>query len=371
MSDEQQQQQTDTAERPNGDGIQVTDQDANLPALAKGARNVQMGEQGLVPKDFLEMWQIAATLAKSDLVPKDYKGKPANVFVALEMGHELGLPMMFAVQNIAVINGRGSMWGDAMLAMVDNSGLLMDMEERFEGEFPTDGFRAICMTVRAGDRTGRKPRTVVREFSMADAKAAGLYPGKEDSAWKKYPKRMLQMRARGFNLRDNFSDRLKGLMLQEELEAIDITPTPGNQPPEPDPLQEKLDAAKNKTHPLAPAAPAAEQPKDAKPAVSQALGEAIEQVNALITRMNQEITPGAGLEALRQKTKQGNLQGLSVEKLHEVAKYMEEALTVAAKAKQSPEKAAACICTDPEVGDPDCKAEKHTPTKRGSTRKLV
>ena len=51
-------------------------------------------------------------------------------------------------------------------------------------------------------------------FSEQDAKVAGLW-GKS-GPWKQYPKRMLQMRARGFNLRDNFADILGGLITAEE-----------------------------------------------------------------------------------------------------------------------------------------------------------
>ena len=56
-------------------------------------------------------------IARSDLAPKDYKGKPENVAVAIAMGMELGVSPMQAIQGIAVINGRPSVWGDLMLAL--------------------------------------------------------------------------------------------------------------------------------------------------------------------------------------------------------------------------------------------------------------
>jgi len=51
-------------------------------------------------------------------------------------------------------------------------------------------------------------------FSVEDAKRAGLW-GKQ-GPWQAYPKRMLQMRARGFALRDAYPDVLKGLITTEE-----------------------------------------------------------------------------------------------------------------------------------------------------------
>jgi hypothetical protein len=50
---------------------------------------------------------------------------------------------------------------------------------------------------------------------MDDAKAAGLL-GKQ-GPWSQYPKRMRQMRARGFALRDVFPDVLKGMPVAEEV----------------------------------------------------------------------------------------------------------------------------------------------------------
>jgi hypothetical protein len=50
---------------------------------------------------------------------------------------------------------------------------------------------------------------------MDDAKAAGLM-GKQ-GPWTNYPKRMRQMRARGFAVRDVFPDVLKGIPVAEEL----------------------------------------------------------------------------------------------------------------------------------------------------------
>ena len=64
---------------------------------------------------------------------------------------------------------------------------------------------------------------IKRTFSVADAKRAGLW-GKS-GPWQQYPDRMLQMRARGFALRDAFPDALRGLISQEE--AQDMPPAQG------------------------------------------------------------------------------------------------------------------------------------------------
>ena len=53
---------------------------------------------------------------------------------------------------------------------------------------------------------------------MEDAKRAGLY-GKQ-GPWQQYPKRMLQMRARAWALRDVFPDVLRGVHVAEEAQDL-------------------------------------------------------------------------------------------------------------------------------------------------------
>lgn len=182
---------------------------------AGDVRQMNMGKGGLVPRPetFGDMMEVAKLLAKSTFVPHDYKGKPGDVLAAIMMGGELGLKPMAALQNIAVINGRPSVWGDAMLAIVRAHPLCEDVQEEVE-EVGGGEMIATCRV----KRRGQSP--VVRTFSVEDAKRAGLWNKK--GPWTAYPKRMLQMRARAFALRDAFPDLLRGLGVVEEV--MDITP---------------------------------------------------------------------------------------------------------------------------------------------------
>jgi hypothetical protein len=155
---------------------------------------------------FNELVQFAQMAAKSKLVPPDYRGQPESVMLAVQLGSELGLSPMQSIQNIAVIGSRPTVWGDAMLALVLAHPDCEDVVEAVEND------TAIC-TVK---RRGRAP--IVRRFSIPDAKQAQLW-GKA-GPWTTYPERMLQMRARGFALRDAFPDVLKGLISAEEARDI-------------------------------------------------------------------------------------------------------------------------------------------------------
>lgn len=164
-------------------------------------------QRGFAPTTMGEAMQFSEMLASSSMVPKAYQGKANDVLVAIQWGYEMGLAPMQSLQNIAVINGKPSVYGDAMMALVQASPVCEDVEEYFEGE-GTPNPVAVCVA----KRKGRKP--VETRFSVEDAKRAGLW-GK-GGPWTAYPKRMLQMRARGFALRDAFPDVLKGMISVEE-----------------------------------------------------------------------------------------------------------------------------------------------------------
>lgn len=163
------------------------------------------------PRTLEEAMKFCEIMANSDLVPGGYKGKPGNIMVAIQMGNEIGLTPMRALRCIAVINGRASMWGDEMLAMVQASPLCEYVDESESTEKV-----GICKTKRKGCVEQ------VSTFTLEDAKRAGLL-GKQ-GPWQQHTGRMLKLRARGFGLRDTFADVLAGLVTVEE--ALDIPEEP-------------------------------------------------------------------------------------------------------------------------------------------------
>lgn len=158
----------------------------------------------LAPKSLDEALRFADMLSMSSIIPKDFANNPGNIIVAIQWGMELGLQPMQAMQSIAVINGRPALWGDAVIALVRSSPLCEYVYESLDGDVAT------CRVKRRGEDEQS------RNFTMADAKAAGL-TGKS-GPWTQYPKRMLQLRARAFALRDVFPDVLRGMPVAEEVQ---------------------------------------------------------------------------------------------------------------------------------------------------------
>jgi hypothetical protein len=184
-------------------------------ALPKTAPiEISLDQHGVQLRSFDEMARFCKAIINSGLAPKGFNS-PEAVMVAVQHGLELGLAPMQALQSIAVVNGKPVIYGDTALALATAHPAFLDIEETVEGNVAT------C-AVKRRDRSA-----VVRTFSEADAKKAGLW-GKA-GPWQQYPNRMLQMRARSWALRDAFPDALRGLGIREEVADYQIKQARGRE----------------------------------------------------------------------------------------------------------------------------------------------
>jgi hypothetical protein len=228
--------------------------DVVKPSLAAGGKITP-----IIPQDFDACWRLGSAISSAGMGPKGMSAE--QITIAIVQGLEVGLTPMAAVQSIAVVNNRPTIWGDGAIALVRASGKLESISETVAGE--GDKMVATCSVKRKGEEEA------VRTFSAAEAKTAGLW---DKDIWKKYPKRMLAMRARAYALRDVFADVLKGLAITEEVQDYDIKDvTPPKPPAPPKPTQEAQDEQevpeKAKTPPKPEAAP------ESRPEVEDAIVE--------------------------------------------------------------------------------------------------
>ena len=201
----------------NTDNVKTEELAVTKTAAIKAPIN--FGEQGVQLASLEDAFRFANAVAASGFAPRGME-KPEAILVAIQLGAELGLTPMSALQNIAVINGRPAIYGDAALALVRSSGLLEVFREEEIGEAGKDTQGVKVTAKRKGFDEASET------FTVADAKLAKLWA--KSGPWTDYPKRMLKFRARGFILRDLFGDVLKGLRTMEEVRdtpnEINVTP---------------------------------------------------------------------------------------------------------------------------------------------------
>lgn len=179
-------------------------------------------------------WETAEMISGSELVPKDYIGKPQNTFLAIQTGRSLGLDPFQSVKHLYTVNGRTSIFGDMMLALAKGHKEYDDCIEEFgplvdagkdHGMLPEF---AKCTIKRKDGKTD-----VVSVYTLVDArhnpnfnkfnKNFSTSKWTEPGTWMRNGKRMMQMRARSFSLRDAFPDKLSGIYDEYEIQEIQET----------------------------------------------------------------------------------------------------------------------------------------------------
>lgn len=198
--------------------VELTDR-AALRDRVLGQRQRPAGLEMRGLDDYL---RLAEVLAKSEIVPTAYRGKPADIVVAMGMGAELGLSPFNALMSIYVVQGRPSLYVEAAIAIVRASGELEALEVEGTDE------RATCRTARRGQGE------VTLTFTMEDAKKLGLT---RNATWASQPGWMLQCRAIGRALHRLFPDLLRGVGIVDPagrpVEQGDGAPSPQGEPAPP------------------------------------------------------------------------------------------------------------------------------------------
>ncbi len=214
---------------------------ANIVAMKTGASLSPIYPQSIEEVYRLSKMALTAGMLKpqktgygDNAAYEDAEAVLARGTMIIMQGMELGVPPMQAVQLLAMINGRIVAHSEAVPGLLLAKGF--KIKETWSGaEMADDWTCTIELTRPDGEKH-------TASFSVKDAKQAGLWDqaptktayGKtkpNDSAWFRYPKRMIKARALGFAGKDGGADALKGIQIQEEAEDImrvsnmrDITP---------------------------------------------------------------------------------------------------------------------------------------------------
>ncbi len=99
--------------------------DEQLPAVAEPRHPAPL----VGANAFQLMAHQAKELSKSGIIPKDYRGRPANILAAWLMGREYGWDAMQAMRHGNVIEGKWDLSPEAALGMVRRAGHSVQAEE--------------------------------------------------------------------------------------------------------------------------------------------------------------------------------------------------------------------------------------------------
>jgi len=167
--------------------------------------------------------RAAKALAKSTLVPKEYRGGEegiANCLVALNMANRIGADPLMVMQNLIVIHGKPTWSAQFLIATVNTSGRFTALRFEFFGEPNTDSWGCRAWAIEKSTNE----KLVGTDITIALAKKEGWY-GKNGSKWQTMPQQMLMYRAGSWWARAYAPELSMGLHTAEEIrDIIDINP---------------------------------------------------------------------------------------------------------------------------------------------------
>lgn len=175
---------------------------------------------------FNELFKIGSVMSKTQLVPDNYRNKPEDCTIAIDIANRNGMSPLSVMQNLYVVKGKPTWSGQACIAMLRASKEYEHVKPVMVGERNTDGWGCYFKAIDKSDGEVAKGTLVTIQM----AKDEGWY-SKPGSKWPTMPEQMLQYRAAAFFARIYMPNALMGFGVEGEAE--DISPVPVQAPPDP------------------------------------------------------------------------------------------------------------------------------------------
>jgi len=194
-------------DHPGAEVVHLPEQPREAAALAPVMETLGLPS----PAEFAALKGMSEQLAMSNLVPRTLWGKPADVFLILLTGRDLGIGATMALQRVNVIEGKPSIAAELMVALILRAGY------RIWPDPSNDATKATAHAIRDGQELSAT-------FTREEATKAQLV---NKDNWKKYPKAMLWARAVSALARQSFPDVLMGVSYTPDELGADIDPETG------------------------------------------------------------------------------------------------------------------------------------------------
>lgn len=193
-----------------------------MQTMPTGAMAMPAAQGGMMtifsdPQTFAAAMQMAETLSRSTIIPREYQGNPSNCMIAVEMSVRLNTSPMMVMQHLHVIQGRPAWSAQWIIAMINNSRkykTVLQYEMGYAAE--DDGLSCYAWAI---DHAGNK--VTGPKITMKMAKAEG-WVGKNGSKWQSMPGVMIQYRAASFFGRVNCPEMIMGIYSQDEVLEMDL-----------------------------------------------------------------------------------------------------------------------------------------------------
>jgi hypothetical protein len=184
---------------------------SNVATISTGVSGLAMMEKAL---------KFSEIMAQADIIPAHYRGKTANVFIAVQSALRMNLDPMHVMQNTFVISGRLGMVSSFAISLANGSGLFdSGISYKIEGKGDDLKVTAFANLKKSG-------REISYTITMREAIAEGWT---KNAKYRTLPELMLRYRAATLLIRTHVPEVLNGMHMVEEIEDVaiatkDVTP---------------------------------------------------------------------------------------------------------------------------------------------------
>ncbi len=161
---------------------------------------------------FKEGWNIAGAIAESDLIPNQFRGKKANVLIAMNMAQRMQADPLMVMQSLVVVHGTPTFEAKFAIACFNATGKYSPIRYREVGEKGKDTWGYVAYAIEKS--TGEVCEGP--EVTISTAKAEGWY--NQNAKWKNIPDLMLRYRAASWFIRTTDPGVMMGFQTKEEVE---------------------------------------------------------------------------------------------------------------------------------------------------------
>jgi hypothetical protein len=164
------------------------------------------------------MKKQATTLASSQLIPEQFRNKPQDCMIALEMAQRIGASPFAVLQNIYIVHGKPAWSAQFLVSCINACGRFSPLRYRQTGTKGQDDWGVIAWAKDLSDGEVLESP----EVTLSIAKAEGWF-SKKGSKWQTMPELMLRYRAATFFARTYAPDVTMGMMTNDEAHEVDVS----------------------------------------------------------------------------------------------------------------------------------------------------
>ena len=159
-------------------------------------------------------YKTASLLSNSTVMPQQYRGKPGDCLIAIDIANRMNLSPITVAQYSQVVQGNFTWKGQACKALIDGCGRYIESHYVMVGEAGTPGWGCFLRATKKNGEIVDGP-TVTWQMALDEGWAS-----KKGSKWKTIPEIMFKYRAAAFFARTECPAALMGFQTVEEVQDV-------------------------------------------------------------------------------------------------------------------------------------------------------